>query len=362
VQDKFDARVHKALASKRELENELRAEELAAKENPALAAEWYLKTTVQMRRLYRRYLRSRFGIIVRRLDRAGYLLNRSRGPRTQHEGDLCLNAIAAHSSLEITWYAMNVAMRRAVVNGVNPASAACGAFFKATRVTAVLYGEVAQRGVDATAKESAIISLSGWVGSQISIKKHARIKDQLSDEIKERGKSVFEQFIQELPAASLVAWSEWQRDEPLRSGTGQRSFVSRTSELLAALGSKQGREARDRARMEEHESPTIRPRTHAREEQEESLRARRKPSPPPDVDIEDMELKLTMHQQRQQLDALIETALGGAPQQKAVVQRRRRGMEFVEIAAEMGIPENQVYVQYHNAIKKLGEARKAAGL
>jgi len=50
-----------------------------------------------------------------------------------------------------------------------------------------------------------------------------------------------------------------------------------------------------------------------------------------------------------------------SPQQKAVVQGRRRGMDTVEIAGELGISNDQVYAQKSNAISKLKPASKAAG-
>lgn len=61
------------------------------------------------------------------------------------------------------------------------------------------------------------------------------------------------------------------------------------------------------------------------------------------------------------LDSLEQVA-GLSPQQTAVWRRLRQGMEIAEIAVELGISKNSVSVQKNNAIKKLKEARRAAGL
>lgn len=79
-----------------------------------------------------------------------------------------------------------------------------------------------------------------------------------------------------------------------------------------------------------------------------------------DSDLEDFEISETLRQQRQQLDHLQEVA-NLSPQQNEIFNRVRRGMEIKEIAAELGISENQVSVQKHNAMKKLSQAREAAG-
>jgi RNA polymerase sigma factor (sigma-70 family) len=66
-------------------------------------------------------------------------------------------------------------------------------------------------------------------------------------------------------------------------------------------------------------------------------------------------------ERKETLDAL-EKKAGLSQQQAAVWQWLRRGTEIKEIAAELGISENLVSVQKHNAVKKLKEARRAAGL
>ena len=63
---------------------------------------------------------------------------------------------------------------------------------------------------------------------------------------------------------------------------------------------------------------------------------------------------------REQLDE-IERHAKLSPQQAAVMQRVRRGMDTVEIADELKISDDQVYVQKSNAISKLKLASKAAG-
>jgi DNA-binding CsgD family transcriptional regulator len=67
-----------------------------------------------------------------------------------------------------------------------------------------------------------------------------------------------------------------------------------------------------------------------------------------------------MRQQLRQLDVL-EQAAGLSPREAQVFRRVRKNMTDAEIAAELNITTNNVYVTKHNAIKKMTKARKAAG-
>lgn len=331
MQDKFDSRVREALASERQRENELREAELAAQENPALAAEWCLETTVQMRRFYRRYLRSRFGIAVRRLDKPGRIVARSRVPRDRREKSLCLNAIAAHSTFETAWAGIYVATKRAAANSEDPAPAVCEAFFEVARATPVLYGEVAERGADSTAKESAAVNLSGWLGTQLSLQ-YERVRGALDEVARAEGRSRYKQFVRELPSTSLTAWSEWRRGEPLRPGTGNRSFVSRASELLAALGSEEDRLLKHGGKLAEAEA---------------------------DAALEDFELREAMRQQLGQLESWVKNASLSQREVQVHELDMRTDHDTAAIAHELGIPPKKVRDYRSRYIAKI---KRAAGL
>ena len=70
--------------------------------------------------------------------------------------------------------------------------------------------------------------------------------------------------------------------------------------------------------------------------------------------LEEFERMETVHQ--------LEAAAGLSPGESAVWQRLRSGMEITEIARELQITKGNVSVKKHNALKKLGEARRASGL
>ena len=67
-----------------------------------------------------------------------------------------------------------------------------------------------------------------------------------------------------------------------------------------------------------------------------------------------------MRQQLEQLDRL-EREAGLSQREMEVCRRHRQGMEEVEIAADLNITRNNDYVIKRNAIRRLTEARKAAG-
>jgi RNA polymerase sigma factor (sigma-70 family) len=71
--------------------------------------------------------------------------------------------------------------------------------------------------------------------------------------------------------------------------------------------------------------------------------------------------QMTELERKEMLDALEQEA-DLSPQQAEVWQRLRRGMEIKAISSELGISENSVSVQKHNALKKLKEAKRAVGL
>ena len=237
-----------------------------------------------------------------------------------------LFAFALRAMIEVAWD-----VKEAGYDAEDMAWVGCQVFVLIHRHKVVFSGTHAQSPDNHPAmRTAATVDLAGWVGSKISLT--GKKGEKLSAALAEQGGRPFEALLRELPAQALIGWSLIEH----KSLEGYKSGVTRSLERL-------GRESLFKEKLAN--VPAGMP-----EEGEE------------DVLLEEFERQETMHQQRQQLDPLIEQALRRAPQQKTVLQCRREGMEFEEIAAKLDIPTNQVYVQYHNAIQKLIEARKAAGL
>lgn len=144
-------------------------------------------------------------------------------------------------------------------------------------------------------------------------------------------------LMRKLPGAAGLAWKEMEPKEPLRgAGKGAMSLVRRINKHLVDDGDE----------------------------------AAKRPDSVVNTPIEDLPLgtddlgfagwEAREEAARQQVDAL-EQAAKLSPQQWAVWKRRRARLSREEIAEELEISRDQVYVQLHNATKKLREARKAAG-
>src|SRR5215208_5824890 len=225
-------RVRASHEEARAREDSLHGVERVAQTQPTAAAEFLMALTVNMRRLYRRYLRSRFGVKVSRLDRPGGILDRSRAPRNRREKDLCLNAVAAHTAFETAWWGMVAAAQQAAPRGEDPAPAVWEAFVKAGRAAPILHATVMGLATYPPLKERATVSISGWLATQLSVNKNYR----MSRALREIGDgSAFETLLQVLPATALLAWSERQTGEPFRSGTREKSFVSRVDQHVSQM-------------------------------------------------------------------------------------------------------------------------------
>ena len=146
------------------------------------------------------------------------------------------------------------------------------------------------------------------------------------------------QLLRELPGATCIAWSE------RGSGEGIADLRNRVSRFIADNGAEESwRE--DTRRLDPEQ-------IHSAGQDLDAV---------PEHSPEELpEAHLFETDAAKQPDE-IEKHAKLSPQQKAVVQRRRRGMDTVEIADELGISNNQVYAQKCYAISKMKPARKAAG-
>jgi DNA-binding CsgD family transcriptional regulator len=146
------------------------------------------------------------------------------------------------------------------------------------------------------------------------------------------------QLLRELPGATRVAWSE------RGSGEGIAHLRNRVGRFIAYNGVEESwRENTRRSDPEQVHSVS----------QKLDLVPEHSPEELPEAHLFETDAA-------EQLDE-IERHAKLSPQQKAVLQRVRRDMDTVEIANELGISNNQVYVQKRNAISKLKLASKAAG-
>lgn len=146
------------------------------------------------------------------------------------------------------------------------------------------------------------------------------------------------QLLRELPGATCIAWSE------RGSGEGIADLRKSVSHFIVDNGAEESwRGNRRRLDLEQ---------VHSVSQNLDSV---------PEHSPEELpKAHLFETDAAEQLDE-IERHAKLSPQQKAVLQRVRRDMDTVEIADELGISNNHVYVQKRNAITKLKWASKAAG-
>ena len=148
------------------------------------------------------------------------------------------------------------------------------------------------------------------------------------------------QLLRELPGATRIAWSE------RGSGEGIADLRNRVSRFIADNGAEES--WREDTRMLDPKQ------VHSVSQDLDSV-----PEHSPE-ELPEARLLETPAALREQLDE-IERHAKLSRQQAAVMQRVRRGMAIVEIADELGMSNNQVYVQKSNAISKLKLTSKAAG-
>ncbi len=165
------------------------------------------------------------------------------------------------------------------------------------------------------------------MGAQVSFAQNNTLAAVLSEE----GNQARDRLWQELPAAVM---SEWETELSVYS-----ALLGRVTHRLKKEGSEQRRLARDGKLAGESADAFG----------------------GDDGDLAEFERQETLRQQREQLDELEQLA-ALPPRQEAVWRRVRQGMKEAEIAAELNMSKNNVYVHKYHAIQRLIEARKAAGL
>jgi DNA-binding CsgD family transcriptional regulator len=184
-------------------------------------------------------------------------------------------------------------------------------------------------------REVAATELTGWMRARTSLARNKRLGELLA----EGGGRPEDELMQELPGAVLAEWPHWRQGGA--EGIARRVFSSARMRRRPGPGPGEKRETGGRGARRGVGSRRAR-----------RIRAGRGPCEAG-----------TSRDAAAAAPATRRLGAGGlSPQQTAVWQLMRRGMERAEIAAELGIPKGQISVVLHNAVKKVSEARKAAGL
>jgi hypothetical protein len=316
------------------------------------------------RRLWRHYLRAQFGIkLIGSYPRLGMrIVDRERAlPTTLREATIVRDRLTdymtldaalwafRHTSKEVywarkveeivsRWWFEKYRILRPRRHNVGVSEASISAFLYVMRNAPIAYTSFASAGEGPPGRkrlqEAATGLLTSWVRSRV--KSYESLREALREEGDYQGV-----LLRELPGAVLreIAELEAARSEPVSNEAlldelGKRGvhkvLLNRVANSLRTLR-REANELLDNDRLEEQGAVSA---------------------------YEDFELRETA---RQQLDALEQEA-GFSPQQTEVWRRLREGKEIAEIAAELGIPKKQVSVVAHNARKRAGKARKAAGL
>jgi RNA polymerase sigma factor (sigma-70 family) len=323
MQDRLNARVQasrKYWDSRREAFKKVR-EGLARDENFWAAAAEIRILTWQQAKLCRRFFHERYDFDVRRW-RAKHSLDLSSLPRgrTSQETDEIVRSALAYIYWEGARILTQAAEEVAFELGIDPERMICAAFVSMLSCSDSEMADWDQyySKLPPALKEDLLFEEAGWAGSQLSFNVNKRLSPALSG----WGENRPENFDRELPGAVLVAYAG--RDNAQHRG----SFITQVARALENLGSESA--------SKPGKLTGLSPDARAKGSEDEG--------------VAEMERK-------EFLDEL-ERATKLSPQQAEVWHRLRDDMSIEDIAAELGITKNQVYVQKTYAIKKLRRTRE----
>jgi DNA-binding CsgD family transcriptional regulator len=248
-------------------------------------------------------------------------------------------------------YTMPYASRR------NPYTAARSAVIAAFEELPATFGVIVQAARDDRIKDWAAHRLAAWSDTQLSSGASVRLRAALTERAAETNLSEKQAKLLELVPASLLALSEWQQeDEPLRSGSGRKSYVSRVENEVVRTGSEQaeknehGKKARKDKGEEEKEKP---PRLEYIDPEK------------PEVGGEDQELDNAItrrdREHNRRLLERIEKHARFTKQQRQVYELDKAGWQETEIAARLGIAGSTVRVHRKCALDAMRKAAKGLG-
>ena len=157
----------------------------------------------------------------------------------------------------------------------------------------------------------------------------------------------YEQFLQELPSASLVAWEDRQSGEPLRStGSREKNLARRVAASIERIGN----EAATRSGKLVHDTFGMANQEVGRQVGEAVGEH--------DQLLEEFELREIAQQELYQLEAWVGKAKLSDQQRRVYELDMRTNYDTARIARELGIAESTIRVQRKNYVDKI---RKAAG-
>ncbi len=225
-----------------------------ARENPAIGIDALRALTEAGRRLYRSYLRSRFGYRVWATDypfiRCGTLrperiVKPKRLPNDTGEAACFTHVLTEWVVWDMAWISIHKVangsscldekafqeMRRACLLSLVH-------MFDTSQIRLALGKSYADGRIDEVVRgEQSITWLSSWVGAQISLDRNSRLKYSLEKE----GSSAFSRLLQELPATTLI-----ETDNLVHEGEGPTKLVNRVAKALANVGSGTPESERDK--------------------------------------------------------------------------------------------------------------------
>ena len=207
------------------------------------------------------------------------------------------------------------------------------------------FGVIVQAARDDRIKEWAANRLATWTDTQISLNVNSRLRAALTERAAETNLSINQVKLLDMVPASLVAFSEWQKeDKHFRSGSGEKSYVTRASDVMTHSASEQA------------------------ENNEQGKPPRLKYIDPekPEDGGEDLELDAVVirrdrgHNRR--LFEKIENHVRFTKQQQRVYELDKATYQEAEIAARLGIAGSTVRVHRKGAMAAMREAAKELGL
>lgn len=266
---------------------------------------------------------------------AGYLSDRDALSREE------LTALVSRSNLEYLALACALWLLEPV-----GAQKACAAEFDAACFERMLYAfegnalirinrQARNDELSGAARQMASNAMAGWALSELSW------SGEFGSRLRRALDNRYGSLLQELPAASLIAWEDREPQEPLRpAGAREKNLVSRTDENLRGLGN----EAVIKDKLAEVELTE-----HARPPEE-------------DPGYEEVERRLTAEQELNQLEVWVEKAALSEQEKQVYKLDRQYDEDTRRIARELGKSDGHVRVVRKNYRDKINEARKAAGL
>jgi DNA-binding CsgD family transcriptional regulator len=332
----------------------------ALTKNPKKTLEVIFEVTEDHQLGWQTYLLDRFGVDAETMT----ILKESKPPSTAK----AVKELLAAGSLHTFWtrvlgakadamaaaatYTMPYARRR------NPSTAARSAVIAAFEELPATFGVIVQTARDYRIKEWAAHRLATWSDTQISSDASVRLRAALTERAAETNLSEKQVKLLELVPASLLAFSEWQQeDEPFRSGSGRKSYVSRVENEVVRTGSEQ-------VQKNEHGKKTRK--VKGEEEKEKPPRLEYTDPEKPEDGGEDQELDNAVirrdREHNRRLLERIEKHARFTKQQRQVYELDKAGWQEAEIATRLGIAGSTVRVHRKRAMDATRKAAKELGL